>query len=99
MLWPEKNSHKEFDNGKNFLRLKNSRPLPSPPPHNFSNGCPLDPCTNMVEVKVQITASLKLSFRNCTSCVFCCDVISFIAQFKYMKFIYSTFHNASHLIL
>ena len=30
MLWPEKNSHKEFDNGKNFLRLKNSRPLPSP---------------------------------------------------------------------
>ena len=75
-------------------------PVPSPPPpHNFSNGCPLDPCTNMVEVKVQITASLKLSFCNCTSCVFFCDVISFIAQFKYMKFIYSTFHNASHLIL
>ena len=73
--------------------------LPPPPTHNFSNGCPLDPCTTMVEVKVQITASLKLSFRNCTSCVFWCDVISFIAQFKYMKFIYSTFHNASHLIL
>ena len=32
MLWPEKNSHMEFDNGKNFLRLKNSPPLPPPPP-------------------------------------------------------------------
>ena len=33
MLWPEKNSYKEFDNEKKFLRLENS-----PPPHNFSNG-------------------------------------------------------------
>ena len=32
MLWPKKNSNKEFDNEKKFLRLKNS-----PPPHNFSN--------------------------------------------------------------
>ena len=83
-------------------KFPTAQKFPSPPlpaSHNFSNGCPLDPCTNMVEVKVQITASLKLSFCNCTSCVFCCDVISFIAQFKYMKFIYSTFHNASHLIL
>ena len=32
MLWPKKNSYKEFDNEKKFLRLKNS------PPHNFSNG-------------------------------------------------------------
>ena len=34
MLWPKKNSYKEFDNEKKFLRLENS----SPPPHNFSNG-------------------------------------------------------------
>ena len=36
LLWPEKNSYKEFDNEKKFLRLKNSSP--APPPHNFSNG-------------------------------------------------------------
>ena len=36
MLWPKKNSYNEFDNKKNFLRLKNSPP--PPPPHNFSNG-------------------------------------------------------------
>ena len=28
MLWPKKNSNKEFDNEKQFLRLENS-----PPPH------------------------------------------------------------------
>ena len=33
MLRPKKNSYKEFDNEKKFLRLENS-----PPPHNFSNG-------------------------------------------------------------
>ena len=33
MLWPKKNSHKEFDNKKKFLRLENS-----PPPYNFSMG-------------------------------------------------------------
>ena len=33
MLWPKKNSCKEFDNEKEFLRLENS-----PPPRNFSNG-------------------------------------------------------------
>ena len=32
MLWPKKNSYKEFDNDKIFLRLENS-PLPLPPPH------------------------------------------------------------------
>ena len=37
MLWPKKNSYKEFDNEKKFLRLENSPP-PPPPPHNFSNG-------------------------------------------------------------
>ena len=35
MLWPKKNSYKEFDNEKKFLRLENS---PPPSPHNFSNG-------------------------------------------------------------
>ena len=34
MLWPKKHSYKEFDNEKQFLRLKNS----PPPPHNFCNG-------------------------------------------------------------
>ena len=33
MQGPEKNSYKEFDNEKKFLRLENS----PPPPHNFSN--------------------------------------------------------------
>ena len=33
MLWPKKNSYKEFDNEKKFLRLENS-----PTPNNFSNG-------------------------------------------------------------
>ena len=36
MLWPKKNSYKEFDDEKKFLRLENSPP--PPPPHNFSNG-------------------------------------------------------------
>ena len=38
MQGPEKNSYKEFDNEKKFLRLENS---PPPPPHNFSNGLSL----------------------------------------------------------
>ena len=33
MLWPKKNSYKEFDNDKKILPLENS-----PPPHNFCNG-------------------------------------------------------------
>ena len=36
MQGPEKNSYKEFDNEKKFLRLENSPPPPLPP-HNFSN--------------------------------------------------------------
>ena len=35
MLWPKKNSYKEFDNEKKFLLLENS---PPPPPYNFFNG-------------------------------------------------------------
>ena len=30
MLWPKKNSYKEFDNEKKSLRLENSRPPPPP---------------------------------------------------------------------
>ena len=33
MLWPKKNSYKEFANEKKFLGLQNSRS-----PHNTSNG-------------------------------------------------------------
>ena len=33
----EKNSYKEFDNEKKFLRLENSPPPPPSPPHDFSN--------------------------------------------------------------
>ena len=33
MLWPKKNSDKEFANEKKFLGLQNSRS-----PHNISNG-------------------------------------------------------------
>ena len=32
MLWPKKNSYKEFDNEKKFLPLENS---PPPPPITF----------------------------------------------------------------
>ena len=34
MPWPKRDSYKEFDNEKKFLRLENS----PPPPHNLSNG-------------------------------------------------------------
>ena len=40
MLWPEKNSHKEFDNWEKFPAAQK---FPSPPPHNFSNGPSLRP--------------------------------------------------------
>ena len=33
MLWPKKNSYKEFDNEKEFLRLENSQ---HPPPRKIS---------------------------------------------------------------
>ena len=40
MLWPKKNSCKEFDNEKNSCCSK--IPPPPPPSHNFSNGPPLN---------------------------------------------------------
>ena len=47
MLWPKKNSFKEFDNGKKFLRHEKS-----PPPHKFSNGPSLTPRENCYRVFV-----------------------------------------------
>ena len=41
MLWPKKNSCKEFDNEKNSCCSKIPLPFP-PPPHSFSNGPPLN---------------------------------------------------------
>ena len=43
MLWPKKNSYKEFDNKKNSCSSK--IPLPPPPNNNFSNG----PSLNIAE--------------------------------------------------
>ena len=37
MLWPNRNSYKEFDNEKNSCGSKIPLP-PPPPPHNVSNG-------------------------------------------------------------
>ena len=45
MVWPKKNSYKEFANEKKFLRLENSPPLP----HNISNG------PSLTESKYQVT--------------------------------------------
>ena len=44
MLWPKKNSYKEFDDEKKFLRLENSLPN-----HNFSNG----PSLKSAEINAQ----------------------------------------------
>ena len=40
MLWPKRNSYKEYDNEKNSCGLKIPQPPPPPltPSHNFSNG-------------------------------------------------------------
>ena len=55
MLQPKKNSHKEFDNEKKFLRLENS---PPPPLHNFSNGPSLSGFGTLI-----ITMSLSRSIQ------------------------------------
>ena len=49
MLWPKKNSYKEFDNEKKFLRLENS----PPPPITFLMVRPLG--EGMLGVPVQCT--------------------------------------------
>ena len=59
MLWPKKNSYKEFDNEKKFLRLENS---PPPPPITFLFGSLLLNNTLMPQVptfvNVQVATSL-----------------------------------------
>ena len=35
MLWPKKNSYKEFEDEQKFLRLDNSPPQPPQPPITF----------------------------------------------------------------
>ena len=59
----------------------------------------LQHCTGTVEVRDRILASLnflRLSFRNCISCIFNCDdlvcIYFFISQFQNIRFIYSSFH-------
>ena len=49
MLWPKKNSYKEFDNEKKFLRLENS---PPPPPITFLMVRPLMYCISFLYSKV-----------------------------------------------
>ena len=61
MLWPKKNSYKEFGNEKKFLRLENSPP-PPPPPHNFSNGPSLILVSTFIRTK-WISNDRKLSSR------------------------------------
>ena len=51
MLRPKKNSYKEFDNEKKFLRLENS-----PPPHNFSNG----PSLNTLDMLLFLSSFIRL---------------------------------------
>ena len=48
MLWPRKNSCKEFDNEKKFTRLE----IPPPRPHNVSNGLSLRATNARVEVLI-----------------------------------------------
>ena len=56
MLWPKKNSYKEFANEKKFPRFENS----PPPPHNFSNGPSLT--EHHTNHKSQIGHALHSSF-------------------------------------
>ena len=51
MQRPKKNSYKEFDNEKQFLRLGNS---PPPPPHNCSNGSSLNGAVSRKSVKSKL---------------------------------------------
>ena len=56
MLWPKKNSYKEFANEKKFLRLDNS----PPPPHNFSNGPSLKtPAWEATCLRTKLKASMS----------------------------------------
>ena len=49
MLWPKKNSYKEFYKEKKFLRIENSLPPPPNHLHNFSNG----PSLNLMDLSME----------------------------------------------
>ena len=51
MLWPKKNSYKEFANEKKFLRLENS---PPPPPITFLMVRPLGVLFSIVSTRHEI---------------------------------------------
>ena len=56
MLWPKKNSYKDFDSEKKFLRLENS---PPPRHHNFSNGPSLSKPKSRFCITVPNTATVS----------------------------------------
>ena len=60
----KKNSFKDFDKEKKFLRLENS----PPPPHNFSNGPFLrlthEPCLGITIVSLYCFGSPRRKFSN-----------------------------------
>ena len=60
MLWPKKNSYKEFDNEKKFLWLENSPP-PPPPPHP----------PNIELVLIRDFPEVKFSSEYCTETLLC----------------------------
>ena len=64
---PKKNSYKEFDYDKKFLRLENSHP-PTPPPHNFSNGPSLYDYKDMVSLNL-IPGAMKDFVKLSTSTI------------------------------
>ena len=80
MLWPKKNSFKEFDNGKKFLRRENSPPPPHPPPINFLMARPLHHVKTatvflfvlMLLLLLLFSISLKLQNVKDKHNVFCC---------------------------
>ena len=50
MLWPKKNSYKEFDNEKKFPRLENP-----PPPITFLLVCPVGNFHHITLVQIRLT--------------------------------------------
>ena len=57
MLWPKKNSYKEFEDEQKFLRLDNSPPQTPPPP---------PPPPNLPPLRLQFLGFHPLLFTNST---------------------------------
>ena len=66
MIWPKRNSFKDFDKEKNSCGSK--IPLPSPPPHNSSNVPFLrlthEPCLGITIVGLYCFGSPRRKFSN-----------------------------------